>query len=227
MRPWLFLSLAALAACTDFATPAQLERPTIIAVVADPPIVQPGGQARLTVVVADQTGVLAVPSEWTLGEAFPGIAPMGTIAPDGDGALYTAPAMVPADRPANVPPLDSVEVTVQTSDGPRSALKAMPVLPMVAANPTITALAVGADDALAGPITVTKGATLALSVTTDPAPGDMARYAWYTPVGDIKYYQSNPCDLVVPDDAVDGPLLVVVRDGVGGVVWRAASLQVR
>ena len=80
---------------------------------------------------------------------------------------------------------------------------------------------------MAGPIAVDQGATLALSVTTDPPMGEMARYAWYTTVGDIRYYQSNPCEMVVPDDAADGPLLIVVRDGTGGVAWRAASLQVR
>lgn len=218
--------LLAAAACTDFATPNQLERATIVAVVAEPPIVAPGGQARITVVVADQTGVLTtLPARWQLGEAFPGIAPMGSLASDAAGATYTAPSPVPP-RPADVPPVDSIEVTVDTADGPLTALKAMPVLPSSTANPTITAFAVGASDALPGTAAVTRGQTLTLSVTTDPPATAEARYAWYTPVGAIKYYQSNPCELVVDDAAVTGPLLVVVRDGVGGVVWRAAALQV-
>ncbi len=225
MRLLLILPLV-VAACTDFATPAQLERATIVAVVADPPIVAPGDEARITVVVADATGVLTtLPTRWELGEAFPGIAPMGTLTSDADGATYTAPAMVPP-RPDSVPAIDAIAVTVDTADGSLTALKAMAVA-ATTANPTITALAVGASDGLAGPIAVTKGQTLALSVTTDPAPGADARFAWYTPVGAIQYYQSNPCELIIDDDATTGPLVIVVRDGVGGVAWHAVTLQVQ
>lgn len=216
------LTVAASAACTDFATPNQLEHTTIVAVVADPPVVAAGGQAQLSIVVADKTGLLEVPTTWKLGEAFPGVPAMGTI--DADG-VYTAPAVVP-DR-GDIPPLDSIEVTVETSEGPLSALKAMPVAPAGTANPTIAALTVGADDAMPGTVAVTKGETRTLTVTTDPPAGEDTRFAWYTPVGEIKFYQSSPCDLVVDDDAVTGPLLVVVRDGVGGVAWRAATLQVQ
>ena len=80
---------------------------------------------------------------------------------------------------------------------------------------------------MASPAIVPSGATVALSVTTDPATTDDARFAWYTPVGDIKYYQSNPCELAVPTDAVSGPLIVVVRDGKGGVVWQQIALTVQ
>lgn len=217
------LVLAA-AACTDFATPNQLAKPTIIAVVSDPPIVPPGATAAVSVVLADATGVVvAPPTTWTLVEAYPGVAPLGTISGDAAGATYTAPATLP-DR-GDIPPVDTASVTVETADGPLTAIKAMPVIDVAAANPTLTALDVGGASALDG-ATVARGATVALSVTTDPAPTDDARFAWYTPVGDIKYYQSNPCELVVPDDAVSGPLIVVVRDGKGGVVWKQITLTV-
>lgn len=219
------LTVLVAAACTDFATPNQLERPTIIAVVSDPPIVQPGGTATVTVVVADTAGVLAAPpTAWALVEAYPGVAPLGTLTGDATGATYTAPATVP-DR-GDIPPVDTASVTVDTSAGPLTAIKAVPVLATPAANPTVTALDVGDASALAG-ATVTRGAKLALSVTTDPATSDDARFAWYTPVGDIQYYQSNPCELEVPMDAVSGPLIVVVRDGKGGVAWRQVALTVQ
>ena len=76
------------------------------------------------------------------------------------------------------------------------------------------------DDAVA------RGATVALAVTTTPATTADARFAWYTPVGDIKLYQSNPCELAVPMDAVSGPLIVVIRDGLGGVAWRQIAVTV-
>lgn len=222
----LALILAVLAAaCTDFATPNQLEKPTIVAVVSDPPIVPPGGTAAVSVVLADASGVvLAPPTSWSLVEAYPGVAPLGTISGDAAGATYTAPATLP-DR-GDIPPVDTASVTVETATGPLTAIKAMAVIDVAATNPALTALDVGGASGLAG-ATVTRGATVALSVTTDPATGEDARFAWYTPVGDIKYYQSNPCELVVPSDAQSGPLIVVVRDGKGGVVWKQIALTVQ
>ena len=217
------LPLAA-AACTDFATPNQLDKPLIVAVVSDPPIVRPGGTAALSVVVADATGVLtAPPATWAMIETYPGVAPLGAVTGDATGATYTAPATLP-DR-GDIPPVDTVAVTVGTAAGPQTAIKAMGVVDVASANPTLTGLTVAGADALGG-ATVTRGSTVALELTTDPPLTDDARFAWYTPVGDIKYYQSNPCDLVVPMDATTGPLIVVVRDGQGGVAWHQATLTV-
>ena len=153
----------------------------------------------LSVVLADASGVvMAPPSAWALVEAYPGVAPLGTIAGDATGATYTAPATLP-DR-GDIPPVDTASVTVETATGPLTAIKAMAVIDVAAANPALTTLDVGGASARDG-ATVTRGATVALSVTTDPATSDDARFAWYTPVGDIKYYQSNPCELAVPTDA--------------------------
>jgi hypothetical protein len=226
----LFASYAvATAACTDFATPNQLESATIVAVVSDPPIVAAGTDARLTVVVATKSGVLlAPPTAWALAEAFPGVAPVGMLNGDTDGATYRAPAMVPVR--GNIPPLDAVTVTVTTDDGPLTALKAMPIAAVATTNPTITALTIGTQDALGPePIVLAKGETAMLQVTTDPPTTADARFAWYAPTGDIKYYQSNPCEMVIPADATASsatPLIIVVRDGVGGVAWHQVMLTV-
>ncbi len=218
------LLVLATTACTDFATPNQLAKPTIVAVVSDPPIVPPGGTAAVTVVLADASGVvLAPPTAWALIEAYPGVAPLGTIRGDAAGATYTAPATLP-DR-GDIPPVDTASVTVDTAVGPLTAIKAMPVIDVAAANPTLAALDVGGASGLSG-ATVARGAKVALSVTTEPAASGDATYAWYTPVGDIQYYQSNPCELEVPTDAQSGPLIVVVRDGKGGVVWKQIALTV-
>ena len=58
----LALASAILAtACTDFATPAELQKTTILAVVADPPITPPGAQSRLELVVVDASGRVPAP----------------------------------------------------------------------------------------------------------------------------------------------------------------------
>lgn len=221
----LVSSAWAAAACTDFATPNQLEKTTIIAVVSEPPVVRPGETAALSVVVADATGVLTAPAtSWALVEAYPGVPPMGAITGDASGATYAAPATVP-DR-GDIPPIDVASVTVETATGPLTAIKAVGVVELAAANPAITALTVGGMDATGG-LTVTRGGTYALSITTVPAPGEDARFAWYSTVGDIAKYQSNPCELIVPMDATSGPLIIVMRDGVGGVAWRQVALTVQ
>jgi hypothetical protein len=217
-------ALLSAAACTDFATPNLLENPSIIAVVADPPVVAPGGTATLTAVVADATGIITVPATWSLVPAYPGVAPLGTITEGaGEAGLYTAPEVVP-DRGMSIPPVDAISVTVETSVGPKTAIKAMPVLAATTTNPTITRLTVAGTEVDAA-IPVAPG-TYQLQIELSPAPTEDTRYAWYSPLGEIERYQSNPCDLVVADDATTGPLIVVARDGAGGVAWRAVELTV-
>lgn len=223
MRLALLVMVAA--GCADFATPAELATPQIIAVVADPPVVRPGSTTRVTAVVAGPGGVQAglVP-RWSLVEAFPTVAPMGMLTVDGDGVIYTAPAVVPP-RPEGVPPVDSlaIEIDVVDDGAPRtlSAIKAIGVLDVDSANPTFE-LTVGDATALEvrGP---RAGMTLAL--TPSPAAGEDARFAWYATAGQIEDYQSNPTQLVA-DDAATGTLIAVYRDGTGGVAWRAYPLAI-
>ena len=222
------LALAALASvvagaagCTDFASPAELPRPTILAVVAEPPVVAPGQTTQLSVAVADASGPLTPTVRWSLVETYRGVPPMGTLA----GATYTAPDPVPA-LPPNAPPIDSVQLEVDVGGTTLTALKAVPVLDVARANPTLTTFTVGDGDALAGPLTVARGATLALTVAIDPPAGEDARYAWYSSAGAIEKYQSNPTTMIAAEDATTGWLFVVVRDGLGGVAWRGVEVTV-
>lgn len=216
-------ALVAAAACTDFASPAELTKPTILAVTADPPIVAPGAQAQLAVAVADGEGVIeGLTTRWSLISTYSGVPPMGTIA----GNTYTAPDPVPA-LPPNAPPVDSVRLEVDTGTTTLVAIKVMPVATVAgAANPAIAAVKVGDADGLAGPVTVARNASVALEVTTEPAAGDDAKFAWYSSAGEIEKFQSNPTTLVADDEARDGWLFVVVRDGKGGVAWRGVEVIV-
>src|SRR5512135_2159121 len=45
-----------LGACADFATPAELTKPTVLAVIADPPLVPPGAESALSVVLVGPDG---------------------------------------------------------------------------------------------------------------------------------------------------------------------------
>jgi hypothetical protein len=216
-------------ACTDFATPAQLAAPTIIAVVAAPPIVAPGQQTEVSVVVAGPDGrLMDLTPRWTLVESFPTVPPMGTLLVEGDVATYQAPEQVPP-RPEDVPPVDTLRLEVDVPDGDGgtrtlAAVKAIAVLAEPTANPTLTIL--DGDGAEVSELRASPGEALALSLGVAPAPTASARYAWYATLGEIEDYQSSPTELVAPAEPGAGEVFAVVRDGVGGVAWRAVPFVV-
>ena len=224
MSRWMFPIVALAAACDTFPTPAQLDHATVLAVVADPPIVAPGAHSHLSVVAADHDGPIAPPIAWAMIASYPQVPPLGTVVGNSDGtATYTAPDPVPA-LPPNTPPIDSVEARVM-SDPPVVAVKLVGVAAGVAsANPRITDVTLDGASVLAGGGSIDAKATGALAVVTDPAPDEHWTYAWYATVGTIDHYQSNPTEIVGADAPVAGWLYVVVRDGAGGAA--VASMQV-
>ena len=61
------------AGCTDFASPAELTKPTVLAVIAEPPVVAPGEPTDLTAVIVDGSGELTgLPVRWSLIETYRG-----------------------------------------------------------------------------------------------------------------------------------------------------------
>ena len=214
-------------ACTDFTTPAELQKTTILAVVSDPPLTPPGGQSRLELVVVDQTGRVAAPaSTWRMVETFPGVPPMGTVADNGDGtATYNAPTDPPPTT-EETPPIDSVEIELATTPRPLTVLKAQVVSSAPSQNPTLATVTVDGVDARAG-ATARVAQSSTVAVTIDPPAGEDATYAWYTTLGKIEEYQSAEAILEAPEAAGSGWLFVVVRDGLGGVAWHGAPLTVQ
>jgi len=220
-------ALAIAAGCESFPTPAQLDHATVLAVIADPPIVAPGGQSGLTVYVADRTGLITPPATWSVISTFPNVPPMGAVTGGQAGtAQYTAPDPVP-QLPPNVPPVDSVQVQVM-SDPPITAVKLVGVQAGIPSeNPTITDVTAGGASARTSSPTLALGSMIELKVITDPAPDEHWSYAWYSTIGEIKAYQSNPTMLDTGDAAIDGTIFVVVRDGAGGAAVTSIYVMVR
>lgn len=218
----VLLAGATLAACTDFATPAELTKPTVLAVVAEPPLVAPGEATELSIVMAGPDGPMTPDAvSWRLVETLPGVPPFGEVDGGAGAATYQAPDELPA-LPEGVPPVTSIEATVEADGTSVVVVKAVVVADVPAANPAIAVLAIGGE--VAGDrVVVGAGETVDLDVGTDPPPGEDAAFAWYSTAGEIERYQSNPAALVVEDD---GWLFVVFRDGRGGVAWRAVEVAV-
>jgi hypothetical protein len=164
--------------------------------------------------------------EWALVETLPGVPPFGEVSPGDapESATFTAPDPLPP-QPEGAPPVSTVQATVTAGEETIVVVKAMIVADLPSANPEIAALAIGGE-VVDGSVALTAGATVPLDVGTEPAASDDAFYAWYSTVGTIEDYQSNPCELVVADEARDGWLFVVVRDGRGGVAWRGVRATV-
>jgi hypothetical protein len=221
-----FALVIVVAGCGDFPTPAELTKPTILAVVADPPLVDEGESTTLTVVVAGPDGPMVPDAlDWTLIETLPGVPPFGALVANDDGtATYTAPDPLP-ELPDDAPPLDSVQLDVTVGEETLTSIKAVVVTPVPGVNPSITSMVVGEVEAEDG-MHLASDVVYPISIDLDPAPGEDARYAWYSTVGAIEEYQSNPAELVAAEEPGDGWLFVVVRDGVGGVAWRGVEITV-
>jgi hypothetical protein len=220
-------AVAALAGCEKFPTPAELDHPTVLAVIADPPVIAPGASSRLTVIAADYDGPIAAPpTGWALVPTFPGVEPMGRVVANADGsATYTAPDPVPA-LPDKVPPVDSVQATVAVAPQVVAVKLVVVQAGVVSPNPVITDITLdGVSIANGGTIGVNAPAQLAMTV--DGTPDENWSYAWYATAVRIPHYQSNPTDVEGADAPLDGWIYAVVRDGRGGAAVRAVQVTAR
>jgi len=212
--------LATLLGCTDFATPAELESTQILAIQSEPASLMPGATATLEIFVADQDGPVADPAvTWTIQPQV-GLPALGTLIDDGSTVQYTAPEILPQD-----PTLVTVEARLDTADATLVAIKAMLIGGPPLSNPEILGITV--DDTLAsGPVTLAAGQESTIAVELAEPPSDDVSYAWYARPGTIDEYRSSPTLLVAPEEAGEGWLIVVVRDG-GGTSYHSVPVRVQ
>src|SRR5690606_24136335 len=113
-------------------------------------------------------------------------------------------------------------------DQPLLALKGMIITTIDLENPTLdsfTATGTGTSDLLSADLIMSPGDPTTLEVSTVPALGERAQVSWYSTIGTIERYRSNPTELVA-DDPGQGWIFVVVRDGLGGITWSKARVRV-
>jgi hypothetical protein len=205
--------------CKDFATPAELDRPQIVAIASDPASVRPGESARLSLLVAGPDGPMA-PDEvaWSV-TAQPGVPELGRVERIGDDTFYVAPDAVDEDPTGTL-----VEAVVTAGDAELRGLKAMVVTRLALENPTVTAIERDGEP-VGEELVVDAGATFELALAIDPEATEDLEVAWYSTSLAIEKYKSQPTEAVVPDDAQDGWLVAVARDR-GGVGWLAIPVRI-
>ena len=102
----VFLFLAFLPSCSDFLSPAELDRPQLVGIRATPTTVPPGGTAQLEALFLGPEGEMSPDSiTWQAIAPGPGQATVGQVNSSGATASFLAPASV------NEPTIASVEAT--------------------------------------------------------------------------------------------------------------------
>ncbi len=202
-------------ACSDFRTPAELAKPQIVGLRVDPAVVAPGQRARLTALVAGPDGPMVVATRWSVA---PGNG--SSVEVDDDGAWLR----IPGDSEEG-----SFELyaDVDLADATLSAVRSVRVASKEHINPSITGLYV--DGELVEPeqlVRLTTDQLAELDVVTEPVRTDETLVSWYATTGEIELYRRAPTELLAPADVDDGWLLVVVRDGRGGIAWASYQLVI-
>lgn len=206
MKRVILLAITILGACAE-AEEARLDHAQILAVRLDPPQVAPGGRARVDILAGDDHGNVFESSPTTLDAG--GLA----IEQASDGWFVTAPPVAGA-----VP----LAVTLEIDGASWPASKLLPVAEAApAANPRVDTMQIDGRSA-DGELVLARGTKPKLAAV---GTGEGLRFAWYSSVGDLKFYRQPEAELDAAATG-EGLVVVVVRDDRGGVGWEIALARV-
>lgn len=196
--------LLATVACTETSEPALLDHAQILAVRTTPAHVAPGGRARIDMLAGDTAG--------NVFEAQPETVTAQGLAVEhaADGWYVTAGA----------PGIAPIEVALAIDGEVWRAQKQL-VVAQPADNPRVATMHV--DGTASTELVARVGAKpelAAIGEGTEPL-----GYAWYSSVGDLEHYRKPEATLDAAAPA-RGTIVVVVRDGVGGVDWHVLPARV-
>jgi hypothetical protein len=197
------LVICMVAACAE-AEQARLDHAQILAVRAEPANIAPGERARIDVLAGDTAG--------NVFEAVPDtlVARGATVERTPEGWFVTAGVE---------PAIAELALTLEIDGLDWPAIKRVPIHARVD-NP-VAAMTI--DGAPATEMIVAAGTRPELTAT--PSGTGPFTYAWYSSVGDLELYRQETAilDAAAPKQ---GHLVLVVRDGAGGVSWQLLPARV-
>ena len=203
-----------LLACSDMSTPADLDREQILAVRATPRTLVPGGSVVLETLLAGPQGQFRSETVWEI---------LGDQSQLQIETLETGDLLIRADEDYSLENEVNVELRVAISNGESLwARKSIAVSQSEGTNPNIVAMR--AD----GTLVANDGAFFAQTTTVElvvDAP-EAVTVAWYSSIGEIRYYRDATTTLEFgEDDPRNGWLAVVIRDAEGGAAWHSCAVQ--
>lgn len=209
--------LAFASGCPSLPTASDLGEPQILALIANPPCVQPGATAELEAIVAGPDGAIT-PSAitWSVPTGSSG-------AIERSGAAWT----LRAAEDAMLGGLIELHVVVGVEGA--APLRGFRTLKIggACANPRIGGVLVdGVLQPATGAITMMSDGRIDLDVLVDGGLTDGSIVSWFSTAGAIELYRRTPTQLVVRTTPGDAVLYVVYRDGNGGVSWLEHDVQV-
>jgi hypothetical protein len=203
----LSLGSLSLLACAD-SSETRLDHAQILAVRAEPANVAPGERARIDILAGDEAGNVyeAMP------DAVSAVGAMGPLAVEqtAEGWFVTA---------GEQPDIATLSVSLTIDGAIWPATKKL-IIGQHADNPRIEIQI----DGMAATEMVARAGTKPL-LTAVPAGAEPFTYAWYSSVGDLKYFRQQTAELDAVDPAT-GQLLLVLRDSMGGVSWAIRPARV-
>jgi hypothetical protein len=216
----LVIAAALCAGCFDFADPSELADVQLLGVRAEPKAIGAGERARLDFIAGGPGGVTeTAPATWSVIDdlTFPAV---GSIAVEGDQVFYQAPAEIP--EPSAV----TLQVVVEIDGQVLNALKLVGIGLPPTPNPRLTRVALGGADIEGASTPVVANTVTPLAAELAPADPEMLQIAWYSTVGELDPIRGTETSIEIAAGAETGPLVVVGRDGVGGIDWRVIELLI-
>jgi len=209
------------AACTDFNSPSELGDVQLLAVRASPKGIAGGERARLDFLIGGPGGLISGAEPlWLVTDGL-GTPAVGSVVLDAGEWFYQAPASVP--EPSGV----TLTLLVEAGGVQLNALKAIGI-GVSEDNPTIADMVVSGQSVEAdGDSIAVAGETFEVSARIDPDPGETGQLAWYSTIGVADPIRGPVVTIEVDSerDTAQGPLVVVGRDGFGGIAWKTATLS--
>jgi hypothetical protein len=224
MKSPLVAALLIVAACADTTPPWDLNHDRVIGVRATPPAIAPSQHAVIDALVAVGAEAREVaPLLVTPGDRAPAVA---DVLMDGSSWVVKARSVQEVSKvrselglAPDQPVPFSLALTFQLGDAQKLATKTV-LIGFERPNPSATISVAGA------PRTDNVIVALGREVAVETEAGESDSIDWLTSIGELSD-DDDPTGYLLIEAAGSGTLVVVRRDGAGGIAWDTAAVEAR
>ncbi len=214
----LFSVIAVLlgSACSDFASPAELKRPQVLALRIEPAVLSPGQRGKLSALVAGPDGPIAASVEWSVERSSEDGAELLLI--DGEWWLDVASVATLGNE-------IRLDAAISVGEETLLATRAVEVAASPRANPLIESVHIDSQAVDDQGIRMELGSSLVVGLEVGIDLSHSGAVTWYASVGVLDIFH-QPTAKLVANEPGQGWLIVVCRDGLGGLDWALVPLLI-